>query len=493
MYISARNREILELLLLYGEASKFDFINYFQISERTLRRDLNEINEYTRKFSLIVITKDDYLILQGEDSNKNKLNSWINSYDGYVFSSTERKSLLLYYLFYDIGRTLSDLSFKLNVSPDKINQELNSIKSEFPEEFSFQIEKAKGIVVLSNENQKRFLLYRYIYQMCNKSLSQFIFAFRVSDISINNVAILECVNISSLIEIEKRFRSIRSTLFNVSDEDYLKILLYFSISIERIDNGYKLEALNFSNFFENTLNRKNSLYTFIVSLLDEPVKSTSSSVIEINHLYNFSLDFTNQESIDTLNLENLAESLIQTVERRLKLTLKSRTLKEDLTNHLISTFTVSRENNQTFFDKKMITQIKNDYSNIYTIVKEELRNFFLKESITDDKVVYIVLHFGVALLELSEKRGYDLLVVCSSGMGTSKMISAILKRNIPEINSVDTVSVYNLFHEVDLTKYDLVVSTINLGEVPFSYIVISPVITEIQIKEIKNRLDQLEE
>lgn len=488
MYINARNREILEILLLYGEAAINDFINYFQISERTLRRDVNEVNTYIKKFSLIVIIKDNNLVLQGEDSNKNKLYDWIASYDGYVFSSKERKSLLLYYLFYGMGNTLSELSQKINISLDKVNEDINSIKNEFPDDFSFQIEKGKGIKVLSNEKQKRFLLYRYIYQMCSTSLSQFMFAFRVSDISISNVAILECVNINSLIEIEKRFRDIRSTLFNVSDEDYLKMLLYFAISIERIDNGYAIGPLDSSTLVENTMERKNSLYEFIVALLKQ--LSNATSITEINHLYTFLLDFTSQESIDTLDLETFAVSLIKTVEKRMKIKLESESLKKDLTNHLINTFTLNRESNQTFFDQKMVTQIKNDYPNIYKIVKEELNKTFLKENITEDKIVYLVLHFGVALLELTEKSGYDLLVVCSSGMGTSKMISAILKKEISDIDSVNTVSVYNLFQETDLTKYDLIVSTINLGEVPFSYVVISPIITEIQIKEIINKLQK---
>ena len=54
-----------------------------------------------------------------------------------------------------------------------------------------------------------------------------------------------------------------------------------------------------------------------------------------------------------------------------------------------------------------------------------------------------------------------MLVVCSSGMGSSKMLASRLEREIPEIYVRKIVSLVGLGEE-DLNDYDLILSTIPL-------------------------------
>lgn len=180
MFFNAREQEILDLLILYGEASISTFTNYFGISERTLRRSITSINSSLKEYSLDVIMKNDSVYLIGKNDKKNQLSLLLNPYNDY--SDTEIKCQIIYHLFYSNQIFLFELSNKINTTIYSTINMLKEIRKENDGIFDYKIEKGKGIEVLANEANKRTILYKYFYKLCSNYLSEIIQGFE----SVNN-------------------------------------------------------------------------------------------------------------------------------------------------------------------------------------------------------------------------------------------------------------------------------------------------------------------
>ncbi|MDO4814952.1 MAG: PTS sugar transporter subunit IIA, partial [Gemella sp.] len=78
------------------------------------------------------------------------------------------------------------------------------------------------------------------------------------------------------------------------------------------------------------------------------------------------------------------------------------------------------------------------------------------------------------------------MVVCSSGIGSSKILGSLIRKNIPEIKNIEYSTPARL--REDLAKdYDIVLSTIRLDE-DINYILIPTILREEDTSRIKEKL-----
>ena len=94
------------------------------------------------------------------------------------------------------------------------------------------------------------------------------------------------------------------------------------------------------------------------------------------------------------------------------------------------------------------------------------------------------MHFGSVLLGLKGEKDLKAYIVCSSGIGTSKMLVSRLQREIPEIAEIANVSLFEL-NELQISDRDLVISTIYLQDFTKEYMIVSPFMTQEEIKQVQ--------
>ena len=76
------------------------------------------------------------------------------------------------------------------------------------------------------------------------------------------------------------------------------------------------------------------------------------------------------------------------------------------------------------------------------------------------------------------------MVVCSSGIGTSRLLSTRLEQAFNEIERITQASVSDL-NVLDLTAYDGIISTVNLDiDVPF--LVVNPLLPEHEVAYVSS-------
>lgn len=90
--------------------------------------------------------------------------------------------------------------------------------------------------------------------------------------------------------------------------------------------------------------------------------------------------------------------------------------------------------------------------------------------VSDDEVAYLAVYFQTAIDKI--RAGIRIIIVCSSGVGTSQLLSGRINRAFPEWDIVDIVSGSQLHETLQHKHCDLVISTIRLENirVPVAYV-----------------------
>ncbi len=163
-------------------------------------------------------------------------------------------------------------------------------------------------------------------------------------------------------------------------------------------------------------------------------------------------------------------------------------LYHDLINH-IGAALKRLELNLPEIENEVLTKLKQQYPNLYSTVEEKLIEVFSPTIFSEQEIGYVVTHFASSFEKHEYRRDLKILVVCTSGIGTSKILKTRLERSIPEIKHIDVVRAIDL-NEVDIDQYEVIFSTIMLTGFEHNYTLINPILDDQEIEMIKQRLSQ---
>src|SRR5699024_648936 len=125
----------------------------------------------------------------------------------------------------------------------------------------------------------------------------------------------------------------------------------------------------------------------------------------------------------------------------------------------------------------LVDEIEKDYSQIFKVIEAGVKHVFPDLIFPREEIAFLVLHFASALLRVEENVQLKALVICSSGIGTSKMLATKINRHFTEIADVENHSLFDL-DKITLSDYDLIVSTVPIKHIKQEYILASPILTK---------------
>ncbi len=102
-------------------------------------------------------------------------------------------------------------------------------------------------------------------------------------------------------------------------------------------------------------------------------------------------------------------------------------------------------------------------------------------------MVFLTLHFGAVLTRQSSPASLSALVVCSSGIGSAKMLSSRIKQEFAEVTSITIASLFEL-DQYDPETFDLFISTVNFDKSKGA-IHVSPVLTQAEVTLIRSFIE----
>ena len=162
-------------------------------------------------------------------------------------------------------------------------------------------------------------------------------------------------------------------------------------------------------------------------------------------------------------------------------------LLDGLLSHLNRT--LQRLRNRLPIRNPLLQEIRENYLELFTMVRTAADQVFTDPALPDTEVGFLVLHVGSAL-ERRLHRRWRTLVVCSAGVGTSRMLASRLRTELPEIEIANLFS-WQEAATIDPASYDLVLSTIPLDWPRERYLVVSPLLQEKDVREINIHLARL--
>ncbi|MBC2364061.1 BglG family transcription antiterminator [Listeria booriae] len=499
MYISARTRLILEQLLMSHEpVATAELAEYMDVSERTIRRDLKEVEAVLGSYQLALERKDAKLTVFGSESSRQAFKWQLLDLSYNEFTPMERQQFILKALLKENEPIkLIALANDLNVTISTVSSDLTKLEDELIGRAEIERRRGYGVKLMADEMMKRTLLSDLMTLSGSKnSLFQLFQQKKQDEVEmLADERLLHVVDNALIQKVEQNVRAWRKDLaYEITDDAYLTLVVHIAISVERMINGNYLQEMKpeqeyFRNFPEFVVAKE-----LLAACLEmEPFVVPDGEAFYVTmHIRGAKAQgetgiFSGNENVQAVTI---AKRLISKVEAELGSHFQEASLLNGLTAHLRPA--LRRMDQQMRIHNPLIKTIKHDYPELFQIVKVAFREIYQQAGVPDEEIGYLVLHFGAALLQKNESRVFSGLVVCSSGIGTSKMLATRLKQALPQLKDLQNVSLFELLNQQNTKHFDVIVSTIDLGKVDFEYFLVSPMLSDREISQIEVFLKQKE-
>lgn len=491
MNLSKRQVEIIVLLTKEQTCLSSDKIaNVLDVSSRTIRREIKTLNMYLAEQNLQIkslkgkgfyIPKEnyqrvkDFLVEEGTYRDEivpdiqTKRVEWI-----------ERE--LAKIALKDGCITYDDLAADLYISLSTLKRDMDVVKDDLAS-FNLALVKKdnKGMKVVGEENHLRTFIS---YQLTRENQL----------INFNKVYVFDDDVRASLkgllLEALKKYE------LKVTDMGFQNLLLHLEILIARIEKRPLNQVISkIKEVDESSKEYKCAHYLCVL------IEKEFDLIMPEQEKMNIYIHLISQKKV----ISQFSEEIMSISED--KETLYAETLKEikevyqlDFENDLILKQGILTHLESVLKRISLDMPIRNDM--LEAIIENypfeiQLANFLASnikktlEIVLDmNEVGYLALHFCGAM----ERHKYgskgskkSVLIVCTTGMGTSVLLQTKLKSRLGDLIQVKGTCAYYELPERDLSGIDLIISTVHLSEewrVPYIYI--SPVVSDEEINIVKH-------
>lgn len=497
MYMSARARLIMEYILTSKEAITTSALaDYMSVSERTIRRDLKEIETTLQGFHLELQRENTILTIEGNEADKQAFKWQLLDLSYNEYTPLERQQYILKTILKsDEAVKLIALANDLGVTVATVSNDLTKMEEELDESVRIERKRGSGVRLIGTETAKRTLLTNLLGEQFSEANLFRLMQEQPEEEGAKQAAserLLHLIDRNLIQKVEKVLRNWRQQLeYQITDDAYISLVIHIVISIDRMLAGhfiYELRNENAKRYPE--FQTAKEIIAECLEMEADVVPDGEAGLVTMHirgakALHYDSGDFTGNEHIQAVTV---AKQLITSVEAKIDRRLDQQTLLKGLTAHLRPTLRRLHENMR--IHNPLVKSIKQDYPELFDIVKAAFAEIYQSGSVPDEEIGYLVLHFGAAILQGNEEKVYSGIVVCASGIGTSRMLVTRLRQAISALKKLQTVSLFELPLQMKKENYDVIISTIDLGNVDFPYFFVSPMLTEREVSEIEVFLNE---
>ena len=476
-----REKLILQILLKnIGEALSIkEIAKATKIKERTLYREIKNLEDSLQRLGIELVKEKSRYILKG---NVSSLDSSLfeTNFEDYAYSTETRLTLILCFLILNEDTSIKDISEKLMLSYNTVASTITTIeKILFDYKLTLIRKKGQGIEIEGQEVDRRVLL---ISLLCNEiSDEEFFTRLNNRDILSSN-PFIKFLNFDLIKKVfyENKYLDV----FNLyTDSSIKKILISLNVVFLRISYTTEIKE-NFTaqeyNSIISLLNASKEIVDFditedIIQFLIKILKTCRliEQLSYFNDKYSYTLVYkinllikyvSEKMNVDFTQDTNLSSGLIAHVESAIK-------------RHQIN---LTEENDE------LLEFVLKNYNELYLIIKSELLVVFDEINFNSTELSYIVIHFASSFEQIYRKNFIRALVICASGIGSSKILGSQIRKNIPEIKNLE----YTIPSKVTkslVNNYDVVISTIEL-EQDIDYLLIPTILKEKDISLIQERI-----
>lgn len=479
-----RSVEILMSLLknANGEISALYFTEHYSISERTLKNEVKNINEFLLENgcnTMIVLENKKIKSPAGIDRKAIFRMLAEEEHHTYILLPEEREDLQSIHLIKSREYiTLNDLADKLNVSRLTIANDINSLKDKIGcKDINIKSRKGKGVILECSEMTVRKILADILIRNFQDAIEGGFSAFQR--------LLIETLDFRySLYDFSKQINRFE-TIFNYkfSDEEHDKITIFMFISFNRIAEGFianiKVSELNDIKTIVGTL------YLWLSEQFQlQPLKTEQREADN----YGLSLENTRNSYIkdnDVQKNQIFAFDFVLRLSKELGIELyHDKILINVLINHFAERQSLIKGMNRKseYLLRQSWSEQKEIYFSIEKTLTELAANYHL--SIMEKDVNYISAYVISAIERLILMRGnLKILVVCTSGIAVSQLLASEIQKYFA-FDIQGTCSARDVYKFEENQTIDFVISTVNLYNINIPFVVVNPLLSQVDINNI---------
>lgn len=478
----------------YDILNQFIAINYpvsleriaqeFQVSERTIRNEIHEINEFLllRDMPLINSLRNKGFILELSMEEKKSLIEIIKEKKEKVYFTREERllDLILEFSLGEPGALIYKKEDEYQVSKSTLDNDMKCLR-EILSGYEVKLVSlgSQGVILQGSERTIRTMLFDVINRMVGVvNIAQL----NNRTLTLNENILLKYIKLSDFEIVNTLYDSI------ISETDYdiyrSQSILLVLIWVYRLNHSDYLAIKVPEN--EN-VSSECSEESRMTNFIDQVCEEFQMTVPSIEKKYiNFMLETLNGDdvsnTIEWVQSQVITIQLIRYVELETKIPFrkKEEALYEGLQQHIAKL--ISRINEGLQVMNPLTENIKSNYNPIFNSIKQFFYKGNIKKvmfnAVTDDELAFLTIHFLTSASELNKELRYfyKAVVLCNHGVATGNLLAAGLKERF----EIDIVAVLSSSDTKVIEKLDVDVvfstSPINFKIKPV--LILDPIITE---------------
>ena len=501
MELSAREIQLIEALLRHPEGLTAGAIaSQLGVSARTVHRDLQPASEFLDSRGLTLVKQSGRgLRVEGSASARERILESLREAgsSGLLTPEGRRLSLLGTLLAADEPVKLRALASGLTVSVGTVSRDLDEVELWLADyDLSLLRKRGYGVEVLGTEAERRRAMSRLILENLDEAALLPV-PEAPGDLPPGIVADHVSKRLMRMID-EDRLRRVETLTgaaverlpYAIADGAFVGLSVHIALMVERLLQGGAVEVdevilqrLRTTVEYEHGLSLARAIEeAFRIDVPEEEVAYITM------HLRGTKLrqDGGLERYFETSDLEvaSRVKALIHYVGEQTGVVLSGdSSLYTGLLAHIDRAIHRLRESLKIY--NPLLSDIKEDYPALFDLVDRGMEKVFADEEIPEEEVGFVAMHFGAALDRGQGEFPRSVLVICSAGIGTARMLAARLEKAFPQIRLIQNSS---LFEEFDPNGFDLVVSTIPLPIPTGSYVQVHPLLSEDEVERIRDHL-----
>ncbi len=521
-FLSHRERQIILALLETKTPLTVNHLaSHLGVSKRTVLRDMKLVDDWFASRHLSVQRQGpNGLFVDVDASLKRTLIDEVSgqSYD-HVYSPKERRTFIATELLQarDLYK-ISVFAHALDVSEATVSHDLNAVEKDL-KTFHLTLVRRPGVGLLveGQETDKRRALMRYLHEALDENELRQVIRTYVAPITTSppmersysaiTQSLLDLIDYQTIQIIEEAIKESEHSMgFEFVESSYTALAVHLALAIKRLQKGDVIEmpadTLNNLRAFEEFSVAEFLIDTLAQKLqLDIPDAEIGYITMHLKGaryhqgLYDESILKFNELIISNYQLTALINKMLNRAETLTGYPLKKNSaLLVGLVDHI--RLSINRIQMKLDIRNPLLDKIKENYPDIYAVAVDVVG--ILEEGLNiampDAEIGYIAMHLGSAIEALKNQDShsntrYKVVVTCTSGIGTSKMLAERIRSEFNQIDIEAILSTTQISEVWLLEKnVDLIISTVHFENRLTPVVMVNPLLMDTDIQKIKGAL-----
>ena len=479
--MNKRNRDIILYFLdciQYDKSCTLqDLITHFDVSERTIRYDLDTISEFLQTNGLSpVLFKNDGTIYLKDDPKLISDALKQNDFYSFKLSKSERADMISY-LLCDSQEymTLQQLADILFVSRSTIIHDAETARENLNAYNLKIVPMSKGLLIRGKESDRRLLLMRLLCQMTIMYFHQY-----------DEAHLLPAKDQERLHQII-RDAEIKNHMF-FTEEAFHDLIEYLTLMIEEQNKGrlveidYVIQHISMQNMADDIIHSMVESFGIQYTLAEKYLLS--------DILYNMNYLKRNDVDEKLMRIQISTKKFIDTLTEDLGINLHSDFIfYQNLVNHLQSTFKDIEMEFES--SRSLLNNVMKQYPHVVSAVRRHIGPMedIVKRPISEDEIAYITIHICAAMERKKNRKSLSVLLVCDSGGSEIQLLISKLRKffsfYVVEVIPRHALSSY------DVSSIELIITTVPVEENRCETILVHPDLSDTECLLLGEKIDNL--